>query len=195
MRPPRPALVTRELEPDLWPALERLFGENGACGGCWCQWWRIEKGERYEDVKGATAKTRMRRLVQQGRAHGVLAFDGQEPVGWCSFERRLDLPRLDRAPSFAIPDAADVWSVPCFFVKAGWRRRGVASLLLRAAEKALAARGARLAEAYPVKHAGRLPMAFNWTGLTPMFDVAGWRLVGPRPKGKQRYRKVLRPAR
>jgi hypothetical protein len=29
-------LTIRPLTPDLWPALEDLFGENGAAGGCWC---------------------------------------------------------------------------------------------------------------------------------------------------------------
>jgi hypothetical protein len=42
----------RELGPELWSSLEKLFGQNGACGGCWCMFWRIEDGERYQDVKG-----------------------------------------------------------------------------------------------------------------------------------------------
>ena len=34
-------LAIRPLTPDLWPALEDLFGVNGAVGGCWCMYWRI----------------------------------------------------------------------------------------------------------------------------------------------------------
>jgi len=49
------ALTTRALTPRLWPALAELFGANGACGGCWCMWWRIETGERWRDIKGETA--------------------------------------------------------------------------------------------------------------------------------------------
>ena len=33
-------LTIRPLTPDLWPALEDLFGETGACNGCWCMYWR-----------------------------------------------------------------------------------------------------------------------------------------------------------
>jgi hypothetical protein len=33
--------TTRWLTPDLWPALEDLFAGKGACGGCWCMYWRI----------------------------------------------------------------------------------------------------------------------------------------------------------
>ena len=29
------------LTPDRWPDFEKLFGEKGAYGGCWCMWWRI----------------------------------------------------------------------------------------------------------------------------------------------------------
>jgi hypothetical protein len=31
---------------DLWPALEDLFGKNGAVGGCWCMYWRIGRAYR-----------------------------------------------------------------------------------------------------------------------------------------------------
>ena len=39
-------LTVRSLTPDLWPALEDLFGKNGACGGCWCMYWRIGSSYR-----------------------------------------------------------------------------------------------------------------------------------------------------
>jgi GNAT superfamily N-acetyltransferase len=187
------AITVEELTPAHWPAIERLFGPNGACGGCWCMYWRVEKGERFEDVKGAPAKRRFRALVTKGKAHGVLAFVEGEPVGWCSFERRVELPRLDRAPSLRVDDAARVWSVPCFFIKAGWRRRGVATALLRAAEQALAKRGAEIAEGYPAKpgKGGDMPGAFAWTGTPRIFEAAGFTQADDKEKGKLRYRKRL----
>ena len=33
------------LTPELWSDLEQLFGARGACGGCWCMWWRLSAGE------------------------------------------------------------------------------------------------------------------------------------------------------
>ena len=190
-----PKLDLRELRPDLWPALEQLFGPNGACGGCWCMFWRLGAGERYDDVKGPRAKARFKSLVKRGKVHGILAFHEGEPVGWCAFERRVELPRLDRSPSLAIPDADRVWSLPCFFVKARWRGRGVAAQMLAAAEKALVRHGVEIAEAYPVKLGQRLPAAFAYTGVSSMFDACGFAVAEARPKGKQRYRKVLQTAR
>jgi hypothetical protein len=68
--------------------------------------------------------------------------------------------------------------------------------MLAAAEKALLARGAQIAEGYPVKMSGgRVPAAFAWTGVTSMFEACGFAVAEARPKGKQRYRKVLQTAR
>jgi GNAT superfamily N-acetyltransferase len=184
----------RELTPELWPALEALFGDKGACAGCWCMFWRLEAGERFDDVKGARAKRRFRALVEGGQAHGVLAFVDGVPVGWCAFERRVELARLDRAPSLRVDDAERVWSLPCFFVARGFRGQGVAQALLAAAEKALRAHGAKVAEAYPTlppAGAAKLPAAFAYTGLPTMFERAGFTLAQARPKGRQRYRKRL----
>jgi GNAT superfamily N-acetyltransferase len=191
-------ITTRELTPDLWPDLERLFGANGACAGCWCMFWRIGPDERYGDIKGAAARRRFRALVRAGRAHGVLAFAGDEAVGWCAFQRRVELPRLDRAPSLACGDAERVWSLPCFFVKRGWRGKGVASALLAAAEKALAARGAEIAEGYPVKlrtPSERRAPGDTYTGVPSLFEARGFTLEAARPAGRQRYRKTIVTAR
>jgi GNAT superfamily N-acetyltransferase len=187
-------LEFRDLTPPLWPELERLFGENGACGGCWCMWWRIERGERWPEVKGAGARRRLRALVRSGRAHGVLAFAGGEPVGWCAYQRRVELPRLDRAPSLACRDAERVWSLPCFFVKAGWRGKGVARGLLGAALGQLRGRGAGVVEGYPVKPprpGERMPGAFVWTATPGLFRAAGFRPAARRPRGRQRVRLAL----
>jgi GNAT superfamily N-acetyltransferase len=207
-------ITTRELEPSMWRDLERLFGASGACAGCWCMFWRLDRGERFDDIKGATAKRRFKALVERGKAHGVLAYAGDEPVGWCAFERRRELLRLDRAPSLRVDDADEVWSLPCFFVARGWRNRGVAGALLAAAENALRRRGAAIAEGYPSKlrpgRKARLPAkpagrpdaaprstsstaaaAFIYTGVPSMFEAAGFALAAARPTGKQRYRKAL----
>ncbi len=187
-------IATKELTPRLWPDLETLFGPNGACAGCWCMFWRLDKGETLQSVGKAATKRRFRKLVTIGRAHGMLAYVDGEPVGWASFGRRTDYGALDRAPSLACDDGEKVWSLPCFFVKAGWRRRGVAWALLRASLRAMKKRGAKIAEGYPVRPgtSGSIPAAFAWTGVPALFEAEGFELVQSRPKGKQRMRKALR---
>ncbi len=188
-------LVVKPLTPRRWPHLEALFGEKGACAGCWCMFWRLEKGERFDDVKGAKAKRRFKALVDAGGAQGFLAYVGAEAVGWLSAGPRRSFPKLDRAPSLAIDDADEVHALPCFFIKPGFRSQGVATALLDFAAMDLARRGARILEGYPVKPSRPgepIPAAFAYTGTVPLFEKAGFEIVARKPTGKQRVRRGLR---
>jgi GNAT superfamily N-acetyltransferase len=187
-------ITTRELTTADWPQIEALFSSNGACGGCWCMSWRIGKGEKWDLIKGDEAKSRLRALIESGEAKGILAFAGEEPVGWCTFGPRRHFAKLDRAPSLACDDADQVWSIPCFFVKKGHRGQGVSRSLLAAAQEALIRHGAQVAEVYPAKppaDGSQLPAAFAWTGPRAMFDAAGFVVVGNPDGGKQRMRRAL----
>ena len=82
------------LTSDLWPALENLFGENGACNGCWCMYWRI--GSAYRRRPREENKAAFREIVQQGPPPGLLSFDGDVVVGWCQLTPRDAVPWLDR---------------------------------------------------------------------------------------------------
>ena len=47
------SIEVRTLKADDWPVIRRLFGDNGACGGCWCMWWRVPRGGKlWEEAKG-----------------------------------------------------------------------------------------------------------------------------------------------
>jgi GNAT superfamily N-acetyltransferase len=192
MKPP--ALRIALLTPRRWKDLEKLFGPNGAAAGCWCTFWRLEKGERYADLKGAKAKKKMKAMVADGRAEGLLAYRGKEPVGWLTLGKRKDFPALDRAPSLQCDDAERVWSVPCFFIKPGHRGSGVAGALLEAAVEELRRRRAAVIEGYPLKPprpGEKIPAAFAWTGTLPLFQKQGFKVVAAKAKGKQRVRREL----
>lgn len=187
------------LTPERWADVEALFGEKGACAGCWCMFWRLDEGERFDDVKGPKAKRRFKALVTRGEAQGLLAYADGEPVGWLAHGPRRDFQKLDRAPSLACDDADAVHSVPCFFIKAGFRKQGVATALLNAAVLAAKKAGATTLEGYPVKASapGRaIPAAFAWTGTVPLFERAGFTPASPGKRaGKQRMRLDLSPRR
>jgi GNAT superfamily N-acetyltransferase len=186
-------ITTKELVPELWPEVEVLFGKRGACGGCWCQAWRLEKGEKWDEVKGAVAKKRLRKGILSGTVHAIIAYDGNVPVGWCTFGPRISFPRLDRARSLQCDDARAVWSLPCFFVINGYREKGVAKAMIRHALKAMKAGGARIAEGYPSKPGrdGRYIAAFSWTGTISLFEKAGFVTAGNPDGGKRRVRKRI----
>jgi len=191
MHGPTTSCTIRPLASGDWPVIERLFGANGACGGCWCMWWRADKGGKsWHAAKGETNRQRFKALVEGGAVHGMIAFVGDEPVGWCNFGPRPDFPRLDRSRVLQRAAAGPVWSIACFFVKAGWRGRGVAQALLERASAECFARGAAEVEGYPKavaadRGSGKAPAAFVWTGLPAMFAKAGFararRAPGLRP--------------
>ncbi len=176
-----PKIRCVELEPAHWPSLEALFGPNGACGGCWCMWWRVPRGGAlWRETMGAPAKRALRRLVTRDEARGVLAFAGDEPVGWCAIGPRSDFPRVERVRALAGAGADGVWSVNCFYVARGWRHRGVASALLDAAVRACRRHGAAVVEGYPGSAGGRPATVAGrvaWTGSRAMFEDRGFEPV------------------
>lgn len=193
------ALTTAVLTPDAWKDVEALFGPRGACAGCWCMFWRLERGERFDALKGPALQERFRAGVLRGEVQGVLAYDGGMPVGWATFGPRTSFPRLQRSPSLACDDPSLVWSIPCFFVRSSHRGRGVARALLGAALGEMRRLGVRLVEGYPVKPTASgapMPAAFAYTGTRRLFDAAGFRLEpGAARHSRQRVRRVLRPLR
>ena len=81
------------LTPDLWPALEDLFGKSGASNGCWCTRWRL--GGAYREALRGANREALRHIVKRGSPPGLLAFDGDLPVGWCQLTPRDALAWLD----------------------------------------------------------------------------------------------------
>jgi GNAT superfamily N-acetyltransferase len=175
-----PALELRALTPADWPALERLFGANGACGGCWCMYWRVKGGKAWDAAKGAPNRKAFRKLVEGGAAQGVIAYADGVPVGWCNIGPRTDFMRIAGSRVLQRSSAAQRWSVACFYVPAKWRGRGVAQRLLAAATREAFRLGAEEVEGYPktVRSAdGKAPGAFVWTGVPAMFEAAGFEPV------------------
>src|SRR5262245_38505408 len=132
--PSKLRLRIRPLTPDLWPALEDLFGRRGACNGCWCMYWRI--GSAYRRRPARANKQAFRNVVKHGPPPGLLAFAGDLAIGWCQLTPRDALPWLDRTWRLAPVDARPVWSISCFYVRKGYRRRGITAALIAAALQA-----------------------------------------------------------
>src|SRR5262245_47209524 len=114
-RDKRMKLTIRPLTPDLWPALEDLFGESGAVGGCWCMYFRV--GSAIRKQPRANNKAAFRDIVKRGPPPGLLAFDGDRAIGWCQLTPRDALPWLDHTWRLKRVDDLPVWSVSCIYVR------------------------------------------------------------------------------
>ena len=189
----RPKLIFHPATPDRWPDFAALFGQNGACAGYWCMWWRASRAD-WRKGKGAGNRAAIRKIIQRGAEPGLLAYDGDRPVGWCAVAPREEYPGLGRSRVLKPVDEAAVWSVTCFFIAREYRKLGVSTALLRAAADFVRARGGRIIEGYPVEARSEMPAAWAWTGLASAFLEAGYTEVARRSASRPIFRRVL-PAR
>ena len=124
-------LTIRPLTPELWPALEDLFGPLGACNGCWCMYCRI--GAAYKKRPRSKNKEEFQEIVRRGPPPGLIAFDGDLAVGWCQLTPRDAVPWLDQNWRLKRVDDRPVWSLSCLYIRIGHRRRGVSTALIKEA--------------------------------------------------------------
>jgi GNAT superfamily N-acetyltransferase len=122
---------------------------------------------------------------------GVLAYEGAEPIGWCSIAPRETYARLEKSKTLKRIDDQLVWSVVCFFIRRDKRGQGLALLLLRAAVKYAASQGARLVEGYPVE----ADKSYQFMGSPAIYKAAGFREVGRAENDRSIMRKTIRKAR
>ncbi|MBI4364872.1 MAG: GNAT family N-acetyltransferase [Candidatus Latescibacteria bacterium] len=187
----RKRLEVHPLTPSRWRDLARLFGERGACGGCWCMWWRLTGGG-FSRGKGAGNRAAFRRIVGKGPPPGLLAYVDGAPVGWCALAPRADYPRLEHSRVLKPIDDRPVWSVTCFFVARPHRGAGVTVRLLRAAADHARKHGARILEGYPTDtHGRRSADVWVYTGLLPAFEKAGFREAARRSRSRPIMRRRL----
>jgi len=169
-----PALEFHPLTPGRWKDLEALFGEQGACGGCWCMWWRLKRSQ-FEKQKGEGNKRALKKIVDSGEIPGLLAYASGQPVAWCSVAPRETYPVLERSRTLKRVDDQPVWSVVCFFVAKTFRGKGVMAKLLKAAAEYSKMQGARIVEGYPVEPKKTIvPDGSAFTGLASTFRKAGF---------------------
>ena len=179
------------LDKTRWDDFVTLFGDRGACGGCWCMSWRLKPTE-FDRQKGAGNKNAMKRLVSKGEPLGVLAYIGNEPVGWCAVAPRENYPRLENSRVLSRVDDRPVWSITCFFVAKKYRNKGISVELLKGVIQHCKRMKVKIIEGYPeVPYQAKIPDAFAWKGIPSSFRKAGFVVAEKRTKSKSILRYYL----
>ncbi len=97
-------LIFEPLTKKTWNTFEELFGERGACGGCWCMYDRMKKSD-FVEGKYESNKQSMKEIVWSGKHTGLLAFYEGEAIAWCSLAPREDFLRFPYQPrQLLLPD-------------------------------------------------------------------------------------------
>ena len=148
--------TTKELSKKTWPDYQRFFSQGNGWDHCGCTAYHGIRAPRevrkWADKRDFNLKVKCD-LVEQRRAHGILVYADGEPVGWCQFGPKEELPIVDnRRTAKLFPDEAreQVWRITCFCTHKQYRQQGVAELALRAALNAIRKQGGGLVEAFPV---------------------------------------------
>ena len=144
-----------------WDDLQRIL--TGTAGQCQCERQRLGDGDWwYMPVEERRALFRSEVGCDDPRANetiGVVAYAGDEPVGWCAVDRRSVYARLRNSP---VPwkgrseskDDESVWAITCMIVRPGHRGQGLTYPLVAGAVAHARAQGASAVEGYPMLTGG-----------------------------------------
>ena len=157
--------------PDRWPDLEQLFESRGGPKHCWCMVFRpMTTADRRA---GAHAKKQvLAQTIAANTPVGILAYEGDEPIAWCSIaplDTYTNLRTRTYAPSENEPEA--VWSIACFYIRSAFRRQGMTPQLINAAIEYARDNGAKTIEAYPVDYDSP---SYSYMGRIGTFERLGF---------------------
>lgn len=162
----RPASVYEDVATMVGP-------KNPTSNVCFCLSYRIPSKANLA-LKGPERGERVRRLIEEEGPIGVLAYDGDEVVGWAAVAPRS---QTHFATFRKIPrvDEQDVWSLWCFRVRPGHRRKGVMHALIDGAVDFARDQGAPALEGYPVDNKGeKVDLTMAYVGTRRLFEQAGF---------------------
>ena len=167
-------VTSRQLSAKTWRDFDRLFASNGGVwGGCWCMFFH--KAGSFDAKAYDENREAKRALTTEGRAHGTLVYCGGDPVGWCQFGPKEELPRIDRKRGDR-PSGDNLWMINCHFISPGHRRAGLARFAVAESLKAMKGKAKRI-EAYPVD--GERSATLLWAGTPRLYEGLGFDRVGP----------------
>ncbi|MEB3371146.1 GNAT family N-acetyltransferase [Saccharopolyspora mangrovi] len=140
---------------------------------CWCLSYRVPS-KLNNELRGPARGEYVRELCHRKPPPGVIAYDGDEPVGWAavaprsetSFARNRKIPHVDDLP---------VWSLWCVRVRPGHRKRGISHALIAGAVEFARSHDAPAIEAYPLDSGeARVDTTMAYAGLRKNFERAGF---------------------
>ncbi len=163
----RPATVFEDVAAVIGP-------KNPASNVCFCLSYRLGSKENLA-LRGPARAEKVAELCALDPPPGVLAYDGDVPVGWAAVHPRAG---TSFAANRRIPhvDDLDVWSLWCFRVRPGHRKQGIMHALIDGAVAHARSHGAPAIEGYPVDNGdARVDLTMAYVGTRRLFENTGFR--------------------
>jgi GNAT superfamily N-acetyltransferase len=168
---------SKPLSPETWPDLVDLFGTHGASSGCWCMFFRMPRKE-FHSTDPEEHRKMFEQVAKSGAPAGLLAYDGEKAVGWCAVAPRTEYTAIVQSRLYQPVDDQPIWSLTCFFIRRGFRHKGVSRFLIARAIEYARDHGAAAVEAYPMMHTGsKVQEASAYTGFDTVFADLGFELI------------------
>jgi len=172
-----------------WDKFVQLFGIKGACGNCWCMYYRLKNSDFQRGIVNDDNKRAMQEIVWENKPTGLLGIYKKQAIAWCAFAPREDFIKLENSRVHKRIDNKSVWSIPCFFIDKNFRGLGVSVELLKGVIKYAKENGIKIIEAYPtIPTKEKLPDAFAWVGIYKTFERAGFEIVDRTSKDRPMVR-------
>ena len=129
----------------------------------------------FRRVGSPAKKQALYQTVAANTPVGILAYDNDEPVAWCSIAPLESYTNL-RTRGYVSDgsDTEDVWSIACFYIRSGYRRQGMTSHLINAATEYARDNGAKIIEAYPVDYDSP---SYGYMGRIGTFERLGFKEI------------------
>lgn len=182
-------LTIKPLTPELFPAYldyfdNRAFTKTDVNGPCYCT-CPTQSSEEIDrmvrefagDIKG-TLRRHAAAMLDEGRIHGYLAFDGETAVGWCNAAEKSTYVknRYQFIPDFAYQaDAGKTMAVVCFSIAPDYRGKGVSTALLTRVVSDAKAAGYAAVEGYA--HSRKAQEEFDFKGPEKLYEKLDFTLA------------------
>jgi GNAT superfamily N-acetyltransferase len=188
---------TRPLSSETWDAYAALIERSGGIfGGCWDTWFHTLTQDKDKERTPESNRALKCRLVEEGRAHAAVVFDGDEAIAWAQYGTPDELPNIHHRKQYleeadALPD----YRITCVFVDRDHRRQGVTEVAIRGALDLIAQAGGGVVEGYPHERpTKKVSSSFLYNGTRPLYERLGFEFVRSKGQKNTVMRRTVEPA-
>ncbi len=180
---PQSKIEVKPLTKERWQDAIALFSAHGGYAGCWCMFWRLDRGD-FKKLRGEGTKEILKQMAEKKQEPGLITYVDGKPAGWCSIGPRENYVALENSRILKRVDDKPVWSIVCFFVDKPARKQGLMTEMLRGAVSHAKKHGAKFVEGYPIdmqteKLVGqKLNSYAGYMGIASAFRKVGFVEVG-----------------